>query len=82
MPRDVVRKLSSLLLALAVFATLGGCISPFSAHAEDHWDEISDDAREAHRKWDRYFLGLDWDDPYHDWHDESYASGPMHHHSN
>lgn len=68
------------LVALAVVITLPGCLSPFSDHAKDHHDAFARDAREAHRKYDRYFLNLDWDDPYHDWHDESFASGPGHRH--
>lgn len=65
------------LLALVALFT-AGCVSPFSDHGQDHRDVIARQGSEAHRKWDRYFLGLDWDDPYHDWHDDSYATGPMH----
>ncbi len=64
-------------LVIALCVALGACVSPFSTHAEDHWDKFSKDAEQVHRKWDRYFLNLDWDDPYHDWHDESFARGPM-----
>ena len=69
------------LLALAAFAalTLAACASPFSEHADDVYEAWGRQARSAHRKWDRYVLGLDWDDPYHVWHDESYATGPTTH---
>ena len=73
------RRLSALLI-VALLTSLSACISPFHDHADDHMDVFSRDAREAHRKWDRYFLNLDWDDPYHDWPDESFATGPMHRH--
>ena len=70
------------LIALAAVTalSLAGCASPFSDHAEDVLDNWANkNARSAHRKWDRYVLGLDWDDPYHEWHDESYATGPTQH---
>ena len=69
------------LAALAAVAALAlaACASPFSEHAEDVHDAWAKKARSAHRKWDRYVLGLDWDDPYHEWHDESYATGPTSH---
>ena len=78
MNRPASRRLASLALAALLAATLGGCVSPFSDHASDVHDAFAKKARDAHRKWDRYVLGLDWDDPNHDWHDESYATGPMH----
>lgn len=70
-------------LALATIATLialPGCVSPFHEHGADTRDVIARDVHDSHRKWDRYFLNFDWDDPYHDWHDESFASGPGHRH--
>lgn len=69
------------LLALAAsFAlTLAACASPFSEHAEDVQEAWGRKANSAHRKYDRYILGLDWDDPYHEWHDASYATGPTTH---
>ncbi|MGQ0552019.1 MAG: hypothetical protein ACT4PU_02230 [Planctomycetota bacterium] len=67
------------LLGLSVLLPVG-CMSPFSDHASDVHQAWGRKATDAHRKWDRYVLGLDWDDPYHDWHDESFASGPMHGH--
>lgn len=66
-------------LAAVTALTLAACASPFSEHAEDVHDAWAKKARSAHRKWDRYVLGLDWDDPYHEWHDESYATGPTTH---
>ena len=77
--RPVTRLAAFALCAVAAF-TLAGCASPFSTHAEDVQEAWARKANEAHRKYDRYILGLDWDDPYHDWHDESYATGPMHQH--
>jgi hypothetical protein len=79
MTRSKLRPLSRLAVLAIVSATLGGCLSPFSDHAQDVHEAWARQARNAHRKWDRYVLGLDWDDPYHEWHDESYASGPSHH---
>ncbi len=78
MSRVALRRLVTAVLLMAAFAPLSSCVSPFEPHGQDVWDAWSADAREAHRKWDRYFMGLDWDDPYHEWHDESYASGPLH----
>ncbi|MBM3985339.1 MAG: hypothetical protein FJ296_06590 [Planctomycetes bacterium] len=78
MNRPASRRLSSLALAALLAAMLGGCVSPFSDHASDVHDAWAEKAHNAHRKWDRYVLGLDWDDPNHEWHDESYATGPMH----
>jgi hypothetical protein len=74
----MTRRSALTVLALVGALTLSACASPFSEHAEDVHQAWSRKARSAHRKWDRYVLGLDWDDPYHEWHDESYASGPMH----
>ena len=73
------RRLSALLLIM-LLTSLSACVSPFHDHAEDVKEVFSKDARSAHRKWDRYFLNFDWDDPYHEWHDPSFASGPMHRH--
>lgn len=78
MNRHPSRRLASVALVAILAACLGACVSPFSTHADDVHDAWGRKARDAHRKWDRYVLGLDWDDPYHEWHDESYASGPMH----
>ncbi len=76
----ILRRTSPFLVLMLLLCVSTGCISPFDTHG--HVDDVTDvwgqKAREAHRKWDRHFLGLDWDDPYHDWHDESYATGPMH----
>ena len=72
------RRLS--LIALAFAASLTACVSPFSDHAQDVRSKWERDAEEMHRKWDRYFMNLDWDDPWHDWEDESFARGPMHRH--
>ena len=79
MTRHSYRRFASFALAALVAASLGGCVSPFSAHAEDVKDAIAAQAHNAHRKYDRYILGLDWDDPYHQWHDESYATGSIRH---
>ena len=79
MNRSTSRRLASLALIALACAPLGACVTPFSEHAKDIGEAVSDQAREAHRKYDRYFWNLDWDDPNHVWHDESYASGPGHH---
>jgi len=79
MIRHILRRLPLIALIFAMAVPMGGCISPFSDHAKDVHAAWERKARNAHRKWDRYVLGLDWDDPYHEWHDESYATGPMHH---
>ena len=79
MTRTTSRRFASFALAALVAASLGGCASPFSTHAEDVKDAFAAKAHNAHRKWDRYVLGLDWDDPYHQWHDESYATGSIRH---
>ena len=71
--------MSAMAASRAVASALTGCASPFGDHADDVKDAWSAKARDAHRKYDRYILGLDWDDPNHDWHDDSYASQPMHH---
>jgi hypothetical protein len=78
MNRPASRRLAPLALAALLAAMLGGCVSPFSDHASDVHEAWAKKANDAHRKWDRYVLGLDWDDPDHEWHDESYATGPMH----
>jgi len=70
-------RLSRLACCSLAALALAGCVSPFSAHAEDVKAAWARKARDAHRKYDKYILGLDWDDPYHQWHDESYASGPL-----
>jgi hypothetical protein len=81
MIRKTARTLSALALAALLTASLTSCASPFSEHGEDVRGKIMNrDWREMHRKYDRYFLGVDWDDPYMDWKDESYATGPMHQH--
>jgi hypothetical protein len=78
MTRTSSRRFASFALAALVAASLGGCVSPFSEHAEDVKDSFARSFNNAHRKYDRYFLNLDWDDPYHQWHDESYATGTQH----
>jgi len=78
MNRPSFRRSAILALLALLCAPLGGCTTPFSEHAEDVTDAWAVKARNAHRKWDRYVMGLDWDDPNHEWHDESYATGPMH----
>ena len=78
MTRKTARSFLSLAVLALVSASLTGCLSPFSEHSHDVTEAWAQQANEAHRKWDRYFMGLDWDDPYHVWHDESVASGPMH----
>jgi hypothetical protein len=80
MTRPKSRRVATYALALLVFAPLGGCVSPFSPHADDVTDAFAVKFRDMHRKYDRYILGLDWDDPYHQWHDESYATGSIHSH--
>ena len=80
MTRSTSRRCAAFALALVVFAPLGGCVSPFTPHAEDVTDAFAVKMHDMHRKYDRYILGLDWDDPYHQWHDESYASGSIHSH--
>ena len=79
MNRTSSRRLASLALLALICAPLGACVTPFSTHAEDVMEAWSNKAHEAHRKYDRYILGFDWDDPYHEWHDDSYATGPSHH---
>ena len=66
-------------LAAVTALTLAACASPFSEHAKDVQDAFARDFHSMHRKFDRYVLRLDWDDPYHEWHDESYATGPTMH---
>jgi hypothetical protein len=77
MTRPTSRRFAHLAFAVLIASALGGCTSPFSEHSEDVKDVWAAKARDAHRKWDRYVMGLDWDDPNHVWHDESYATGPM-----
>ena len=67
---------SALAFALLAFTT--GCLSPFSDHGQDVRNAWAKKGHEAHRRWDKYVLGLDRDDPTIDWEDESYATGPMH----
>lgn len=69
--------LRSLALAVLGLTVVTGCASPFSDHAADVRDAMEVKIERAHRRFDRYFYGLDWDDPTHEWHDESYARGPM-----
>ena len=77
MTRSKSRRFATLALVVLMGSALGACTSPFSEHSEDIKEAWASKARDAHRKWDRYVMGLDWDDPYHTWHDESYATGPM-----
>ena len=77
MTRHLIRRLSLIVLAAAI-AVPGSRQQSASEFAKDVHAAWAKKARNAHRKWDRYVLGLDWDDPYHEWHDESYATGPMH----
>ena len=67
---------SAIALALLAFTT--GCLSPFSGHGEDVLNAWERAGNNAHRRYDKYVLGLDWDDPTIEWVDESYATGPMH----
>ncbi len=76
MTRKLARSLSALALAAYLSTTLTGCVSPFSAHAEDVTEAWGRKAHSMHRQYDRYILGFDWDDPYQAWHDPSYATGP------
>jgi len=66
-------------LALLVVTVLPGCVLPLGS-GEDHWRDygsvIAREYRDGHRKFDRYFMNLDWDDPYFEWHDDSYATMP------
>lgn len=73
----MTRKSVWCVLALALLA-LPACVSPFTEHAADVRSAWEAKLHSAHRRWDKYVLGLDWDDPYHEWHDARYASGPMH----
>lgn len=63
-------------LAVLGLSLLSACTSPFSPHAQDVRDAWERKIERAHRRWDRHFNGLDWNDPAHEWHDESYARGP------
>ena len=77
----MTRRRSRTALALVVLlACATGCVSPFEPHAQDVRNAFGRQAESAHRKWDRYVLGLDWDDPRIEWVDPSYATGPMHDH--
>jgi hypothetical protein len=67
---------SAVALALLAFTT--GCLSPFSPHGQDVLNAWERAGNNAHRRYDKYVLGLDWDDPTIEWVDESYATGPMH----
>jgi hypothetical protein len=71
------RRRSALALCIALAITTS-CVSPFSDHGADVREAWARKAHNAHRRWDRYVLDLDWDDPRFDWEDESYATGPMH----
>ena len=75
MTRTMVRRCA---LALALLVTATGCLSPFSDHGQDVRNAWAKQGHNAHRRWDKYVLGLDWDDPTIEWEDESYATGPMH----
>ena len=75
MTRNTIR---ATLVLFACLTLSTACVSPFSEHAVDVREAWVRKANNFHRKWDRYFLGLDWDDPYHQWHDPQYAAGPMH----
>ena len=79
MTRSSIRRFASLALVALAVSPLAGCASPFSEHAKDVEEAWGRKWDSAHRKYDRYILGLDWDDPTHQWHDESYATGTMHH---
>lgn len=70
----------TLLAALLLVVVSTGCVTPFSDHGKDIRSAWAKKANSAHRRWDKYVLGLDWDDPTHEWHDPSYASGTMHRH--
>ena len=74
MPRKTVRAVLVLCAGLTLFT---GCLVPFSDHADDVTASWARGAERAHRRWDRYFNNLDWDDPSIEWQDESYARGPM-----
>ena len=65
-------------VALALLAFTTGCLSPFSDHGQDVRNAWARKGHNAHRRWDKYVLDLDWDDPRIEWVDESYATGPMH----
>ena len=71
------KTLRSLALATLGLTLATACASPFSDHAADVRSAWSKKIERAHRRWDRHVYGLDWDDPTHEWHDESYARGPM-----
>lgn len=66
--------LRNFAIALLGLTLVTGC---FSDHASDVRSAWNKKIVRAHRRWDRYFNGLDWDDPTHEWSDESYARGPM-----
>ena len=76
MTRKTARSVSALALVALISTALSGCITPFSTHADDVYEAWGRKAHQMHRQYDRYILGFDWDDPYQDWHDESYATGP------
>jgi hypothetical protein len=74
MPRKTIRAVVVLGAALTLFT---GCLTPFSDHSKDITTEWGKGFERAHRRFDRYFHNVDWDDPSVEWHDESYARGPM-----
>ena len=74
MSRRTLRGCAAALLGLTL---LTACESPFSAHGDDVRNAYARKLHRAHRRWDRYFNGLDWDDPTVEWQDEKYARGPM-----
>ncbi|RKY21940.1 MAG: hypothetical protein DRQ55_02635 [Planctomycetota bacterium] len=71
------KTLCSLLLVTLGLTLVTACASPFSGHGADVRAAMNKKIERAHRRFDRHFYGLDWDDPTHEWHDESYARGPM-----
>ena len=74
----MTRKICCALLLVLTVTT--GCVTPFSDHGKDHRAAMMRKFDNAHRRWDKYVLGLDWDDPTIEWHDPSYATGTMHRH--
>ena len=70
----------TLLAVLITLTATTACVTPFSSHGKDVRDAMGRQANNAHRRWDKYVLGLDWDDPTIEWHDPSYATGTLHRH--
>jgi hypothetical protein len=73
-----VKRLRSVLILVTLATISTGCLSPFSDHGDDVRTAWARKGHQFHRRWDKYVLGLDWDDPTMEWKDESYATGPMH----